>query len=128
MTHFRLGEDGGVTYDCHTRETAVDCRISWDNRLGGMNSYGGDFTGSLSGMTMTGTSRIHTTSWDQMDPACTFSDDIAGPISYTFFPDGTGTLRDGPAEWRRTNSGSCTGSDSGTHDPVEFAFPWTKLG
>lgn len=36
-------------------------------------------------------------------------------------------MRDGPAAWRKTNSGTCPGSDSGTYAVVEYELPGSKV-
>lgn len=124
MTHFRIGDDGyGPVQDCRVTGAAVTCTASW-NEPYQADTYAGSFTGTLSGLTMTGTSTTHQTGHDANNPRCLWQTETSGPSTYQFSLDGTVVNRYGPGRWRMTHSGSCSGEESGT-DPASESGPIT---
>lgn len=119
MKHFRIGGDNyGPVQDCKVVDTAVTCTVSWDNPYQA-DTYTGSFTGTLSGLTMTGTWTTHQTGHDSNDGRCLWQTETSVPSTFQFSLDGTVVNRSGPGQWRTTRSGSCSGEESGTSSASE---------
>lgn len=128
MTHFRMGGDAyGPVDDCRISNAAVACTSTWADPYQA-DTYAGSFTGTLSGLVMTGVSTTHQTGHDADDPACHWDTETSAPITYTFSLDGTVTNRQAPGQWRMTHSGSCSGTESGISSASEGSpVRWTKI-
>lgn len=129
MKRFRIGGEAyGPVQDCTLTDDTVTCKASWDDPYQA-DTYAGSFTGTLSGLEMTGTSTTNQTGHDATDPGCRWEMETSAPITYTFNPQGTVTARYGPGEWRKTNSGSCSGTEAGTDTGEGESGPtqWTVI-
>lgn len=128
MKHFRIGGDSyGPVQDCYAVDAAVTCTTSWDQPYQA-DTYAGNFTGTLSGMAMTGTWTTHQTGHDANDPRCLWQTETSAPSTFQFSLDGTVVNRSGPGQWRTTRSGSCSGDESGTSSVSEGGpIPWRVL-
>lgn len=129
MKRFRIGgESYGPVEDCTLTGDTVTCTASWDDPYQA-DTYAGSFTGTLSGLAMTGTSTTTQTGHDATDPGCFWRMETSRPVTYTFSPQGTVTARSGPGEWRKTNSGNCSGTESGTDTSEAESGPaqWTVI-
>ncbi len=130
MKRFRIGGEGyGPVQDCSlgTNDT-VTCTASWDDPYQ-VDTYTGSFTGTLSGLEMAGTSTTNQTGHDATDPDCLWQMETSAPVTFTFSPQGTVTARSGPGVWRKTNSGSCSGTESGNDTDKAESGPtqWTVI-
>ncbi len=123
--HFRI-EYGDLVSDCRVSGDAVRCTETL-TILGAHDTYISTMTGTLSGMTVTGTATLHSTNPDQQSPECISGTDITGPITYSFGSDGTVSVRWGP--YQRTFTNSCNSQQPGpnaSEDPnLEPVFTWT---
>ena len=129
MERFRIGGEAyGPVQDCRVEGSAVSCTASWDDPYQ-VDSYAGGFTGTLSGLEMTGTSTTIQTGHDASDPGCRWEMTTFAPATYTFDPAGTVVVRQEAGTWRKTNSGNCSGQESGpTEASTESgAVRWTAL-
>lgn len=129
MKRFRIGGEAyGPVQDCRIDGTAVTCTASWDDPYQ-TDTYTGGFTGTLSGLEMTGRSTTSQTGHDATDPDCLWQMETFAPVAYTFSLQGTVTARYGPGEWRKTSSGSCSGTESGTDTGNGESGPtqWTVI-
>lgn len=56
--------------------------------------------------------------------------DTSAPATYTFDPAGAVVVRQGVGTWRKTKSGSCSGTESGATEASTESGPvrWTALG
>ena len=128
MKHFLIGGDGyGPVQDCQVDGTAVTCKASWDDPYQA-DTYTGSFTGTLSGMEMTGTSTTNQTGHDATDPDCLWQMQTSAPLAYTFHSDGAVSNRQEPGQWRMTHSGSCSGTESGSTSAGEGGSErWTVI-
>ena len=93
----------------------------------GVDSYAGNVTGTLNGLTMTGTATSRLTGHDVGTPSCTYTEVQSGPAIYIFTPDGTVIMRQGPNQRDKTNAGSCSGSESGTTPVWEDTAKWSAI-
>ena len=124
----RFGIDNDyIAIDCRVSGETVTCTESMKTPGTGVDSFTGMVTGTLDGLTMTGTATSHLTGHDVGEPACTYTEDISGPVTYIFSPDGTVMMRQGPNQRQKTNSGSCSGSDSGTTPLWENTGKWSAI-
>lgn len=124
MKNFRIGYPEGPVKDCSVDGTRVTCILSVVGPSS-VESYTGTATGTLSGLTFTGTSTTHQRFRDEADPECIVEIDEAEPVEYVFSLDGTVTMHGGPADVRTTRSGSCSGTDSGPGWRWEDSAPWS---
>ncbi len=119
----------GISSDCRRQGQAIDCTTRWESPPDWLDSYTGTFTGSLSGLTATGTTTTHLEGHSPADSSCTYFEDYSGPATFTFNPDGTVSGRAGPNQRQTTNTGSCPGSNSGmTPGPNEVSGSWKAIG
>ena len=128
MKRFRIGGDSyGPVEDCSVTGSTVTCTSTWDDPYQA-DTYTGDFSGTLSGMVMTGTRTSRQTGHDATNPSCRWETETSAPITYYFNRDGTLTDHQGPGEWRMTHSGSCSGTESGTTSAAEGgSVRWTVI-
>ncbi len=120
--HFGIDSGDGNVSDCRISGDTVSCTDSWET---GTDSYTGEFTGKISGLTMTGTTTTHRTGTSP--DGCTINETYLGPVTYVFSPDGGVTFTAGPNQRQTTLSGSCSGSSSGMTEVMEGTARWSKI-
>lgn len=120
-THFEVRDSYGTVGDCRVSGDAVKCALSWATPewVGS-----GTVTGTLSGLTVTGTQTLHQTG--QNGAGCTINETYTGPITYVFNSDGTVKLKAGPAQ--RQSTFSCADPTSGTTNGGESDGTWLAIG
>lgn len=124
-THFGVNGEGHA-YDCRTRGGTVNCTFTLEPPSENYESYTGTITGTLSGLTVTGTSTTSMTSVPSGD--CVHKTTLSAPITFTFNPDGTVAMQTGPTELNGTASGStCSGGGSTTWPPKESTGTWSPI-
>ncbi|EUA20166.1 putative lipoprotein [Mycobacterium kansasii 662] len=127
MKHFRIGDQRyGTVHDCHVNGNAVTCTLSMEPSYM-VQSFEGTMTGTLSGVTLTGTQTTHQRYPDETDRSCIWTTDTSDPVTYVFSLDGTVVMRGGPGEVHSTRSGSCTGSESGNGGIWESSEKWSVI-
>lgn len=112
------------TADCTVNGVSIACTLGWKTP-DWVDAYSGKFTGTVSGMTATGTSTQHIEGHSPPEPSCTHVEDYTGPATYVFSPDGTVTARVGPNQ--RQTRGICNGnqfSNSGVTEAAEVTGTW----
>ncbi len=127
MTHFRIGYPQGPMQDCSVDAAAVTCTLSVVGPSS-VETYTGTVTGTLTGLTLTGTSTTHQRFRDEADNSCILEIDKSEPVEYLFSLNGTVTMHGGPADVRTTRSGSCSGTETGTDFRWEDSAPWSATG
>ncbi len=125
---FGINLPNGAVYDCRLNGDAVNCTISWNPMPEGMISRTGEVTGTLSGLTMSGTATDHTKG-DPGDSGCSADVDFSGPATFVFSPDGTVVMREGPQQAQVTFRGSCSSNPSASRtDPAtEWTAKWSAI-
>lgn len=120
-----------------TFKTAVgDCRVNGESvsctetmpPTGDMDSWDGQTTGSLSGLTLTGTKTARLTGHGAVDPSCRAVYDYSGPVTLVFSLDGKVNERWGPTTVDLKWSGSCPGSRTDTEPMMETSGTWSPSG
>lgn len=124
MKHFRIGYPEGPVQDCSVDGSTVTCALSVVGPSS-VESYSGTVTGTLSGLTLTGTSVTHQRFRDEADPACILEMDKSEPVEYVFGLDGVVTMHGGPADVHTERSGSCSGTESAKDWRWEDSAPWS---
>lgn len=127
MKSFRIGWPNGPVKDCSIDGTRVTCIKSVADLSQG-EVYTGTVTGTISGLTFTGTATTHQRYREEGDPECIVELDETEPVEYVFSLDGTVMMHGGPADYRSTRSGSCSGTDSGLGWRWEDSAPWSATG
>lgn len=95
MKHFRIGDQRyGAVHDCYVNDNAVTCTLSMEPSYS-VQSYEGTVTGTLSGLTLTGTQTTHQRYPDETDRSCIWTTDTSDPVTYVFSLDGTVAMRGG---------------------------------
>ncbi|MGV1089387.1 MAG: hypothetical protein ACOYBX_15515 [Mycobacterium sp.] len=117
--------DGKGKYDCQINGDSVSCTEDLREPFGTTDSYSAKFTGTLSGLTATGTFEGHQTGHSPADPSCRYEQDISGPATYAFKLDGVVLIQQGPAQVRGTDS--CSGPNSVTIDTWESTGKWSEI-
>ena len=116
---FTISVENGET-ECRTSGNTVNCTGggTWIN-----GTYTSEVTGTVSGLTMTGTLAVH----GKSPGFCTSQSESSGPIAYDFSPDGTVAIRQGPQQYNVVYSGGCADSppSSGTSQPWEGTGTWS---
>lgn len=120
--HFAIRDDYGFVSDCRVTGDAVTCTQSWLTPTDWVDSFSGTVTGTLSGLTLTGTQALHQSG--QRD-GCSISETYSGPITYDFSLDGSVKLAAGPAQ--RQSTFSCSDPTSGTTNGGESAGRWSPI-
>lgn len=122
--HFGI-EIEGKSSDCRISAEKVTCTESIETAPDYLDSYTGTVTGTLSGLTMTGTWSARQVSHAPMDPSCVMTDEFSGPVSYTFSTNGTVTTRVGPYQVVRTTGEGCSNTDPRTNPAIEYTGTWS---
>jgi hypothetical protein len=115
------------TYDCTRSGDALKCAVTGENLPAGEDSLTLTVTGSLSGLTMTGTATGHQTGHAPANPSCRYEQDMSGPASYVFNLDGTVAMREGPFQINAVGSGSCLSTSSFTGDVSNQTATWSAI-
>ncbi len=121
----QVSSNGDTRYDCRVSEESVSCTASLLAPFGSVDSYEETFTGTLSGLTASGSFKGHQTGHAPADPTCHFEQDLSGPATYAFNLDGSVVIRQGPAQSQGTYS--CSGPTSYTVDAWELTGSWTTM-
>jgi hypothetical protein len=115
-----------VSSDCLLSGNSFTCTDTRRDQLpADMDSWTSQTTGTVSGMTMTGTQTIHIEGHLTGETGCRYTTDITGPATYVFSPDGKVTIRGGPMQAQETHHGSCSYSDSQTTPGTESTGTWS---
>ena len=119
---FGVDHGGGALSDCRVDGDSVSCTANWktDN-----DTYTAEFTGTVAGLTMTGTTVTHRAGTTPSDPGCVIDEIYSGPVSYLFSPDGEVTFTAGPNQRQTSLSGSCSGGNSGTTEVMKGTATWS---
>jgi hypothetical protein len=126
--HLGITYDGVLVSDCRVSGEAVTCKIINPNApVGNQDSWTSEVTGTLSGLTMTGTKTIRVTGHYDGEPGCLFTEEASGPATYVFSSDGTVSMREGPIQWQHTDYGSCSNSYSQTVPETEGTAKWSAI-
>lgn len=121
----QVSGNGDARYDCRVSGESVSCTASLSAPFGSVDSYEETFTGTLSGLTATGSFKGHQVGHAPADPSCHFEQDLSGPATYTFNLDGSVVIRQGPAQSQGTYS--CSGPTSYIVDAWELTGEWTAM-
>ena len=122
--HFGITAEG-TSSDCRVSADKVTCTQSLDAAPDYLDSYTGTVTGTLSGLSMSGTWSARQVTHAPMDPSCVMTDELSGPVTYTFRTDGTVTMRVGPYRVIRTTGAGCSNTDPVTNPAIEYAGTWS---
>lgn len=126
--HFgiKTSGNGDTRQDCRISGNSVSCTGTLVAPVGSTDSYEWQFTGTLSGLTASGTFKGHQTGHAPADPSCGYEQDLSGPATYVFNLNGTVLIRQGPAQIQGTYS--CGGPTSYTGDAWESTGTWSATG
>ncbi|KZS49975.1 hypothetical protein A4G26_04090 [Mycobacterium kansasii] len=117
--------NGDSRYDCRISGNSVSCTGTLLASFGSTDSSEEQFTGTLSGLTATGTFKGHQTGHAPADASCRYEQDLTGPATYVFNLDGTVLIRQGPAQIQGTYS--CGGPTSYTGKAWESTGTWSAM-
>ncbi|MFN8071140.1 MAG: hypothetical protein U0R66_04935 [Mycobacterium sp.] len=111
-----------MAYDCAVSGESVTCAITRRDQLPEtMDSWKAEFTGTLSGSTMTGT-QITRTQSHYTAVQCIENSEGTEKVSYTFNGDGTVKIRSDGIQWHTSN---CSESHDNTTPANEVTVPWS---
>jgi hypothetical protein len=127
---FELKGDFGVVSDCRVSGESITCKESWNAVGEGVESDTSTVTGTLTGLTMTGTREMRRIGHVPSDPTCGYTEDHSIPVTYRFSPDGTVAMSNGPGQWKITHTGSCSylSPDTGTSASGDATGMWSAIG
>jgi hypothetical protein len=126
--NFGIPNSGGkYASDCRTSGETVTCTETMEPLTGDMDSWEGKITGSLSGLTVTGTKTARLTGHGAVDSGCIAVYDYSGPLTLVFGLDGNVSMRWGPNQLQLNWSGSCPGSRSETAPVLELSGTWSEI-
>lgn len=111
--HFRI-ESVGFIHDCRTDGDKVSCTTQSVPMPDNHESWTEEMTGTLSGLTLTGTSTTQEIFHQRDDPKCRTVQRRSGPVTYEFSPDGTVVMSEGRMHYDTKDTGDCPGSGSYT--------------
>ncbi|VBA57966.1 hypothetical protein LAUMK191_04289 [Mycobacterium attenuatum] len=117
--------NGESRYDCRVNGSSVSCAGTLVAKFGTTDTYEEQFTGTLSGLTATGTFNGHQTGHSPADPSCRYEQDLSGPATFIFNLDGTVLIRQGPPQIHGTYS--CGGPTSFTGNAWESTGTWSAM-
>lgn len=127
-SHLGITYDGALISDCRVSGEAVTCKVINPNApVGNQDSWTSEVTGTLSGLTMTGTETIHVEGHYDGQPGCLYTEKASGPVTYAFNSDGTVSMRGGPMQWQHTDYGNCSNSYSQTSPENEVTAEWSAI-
>ncbi len=110
--HFRI-ESEGSSQDCHVETDRVRCSVLLDPLPDNYDAWTGEVTGTLSGLTLTGSSVTTENFHQRDDPNCRTEQRRSGPVTYDFDLDGTVLMSEGLMRYETQGSGSCPDSSAG---------------
>lgn len=111
--HFRIESEGRIE-ECRVNGDKVSCTMRLDAMPDNYEFWTGGFTGTLSGLTLTGILTTQQIFHLKDDPSCRTVQRRSGPATYEFSLDGTVVMGEGLMQYEIENSGSCPGSGSFT--------------
>ena len=127
-SHLGITYNGALISDCRVSGEAVNCKVINPNApVGNQDSWTSEVTGTLSGLTMTGTETIHVEGHYDGQPGCLYTEKASGPVTYDFNSDGTVSMRGGPMQWQHTDYGNCSNSYSQTSPENEVTAEWSAI-
>ena len=109
--HFRITSEGS-TQDCLIEGDRVRCSLLLDPLPDNYDAWTGEVTGTLSGLTLTGTSTTTENFHQRDDPNCRTEQHRSGPVTYDFDRDGTVVMGEGLMRYETWSSGSCPGTSA----------------
>lgn len=118
----------GLGDDCRRDGDSVTCTTTLNPLPDGIDTYDGTVTGTLSGMTMTGTRTFNDAGHQPTDPSCGWTMESSDPVTMRFSPDGTVTMKQGPGTTRQSTSGSCHGTGEFDTPASESSGTWSAKG
>lgn len=111
-----------LAYDCTVSGDSVKCSITRRDQLPEtMDSWTAEFTGTVSGSTMTGT-QITRTQSHYTAVQCIENGEGTEKVSYTFNGDGTVNIRSEGIQWHTSN---CSESHDNTTPANDATVPWS---
>lgn len=124
--HFRIDSEGSVEV-CRLDGERVTCTNQLDPLPDNYDSWTGSVTGTLSGLTLTGTFTVHEVFHRGDDPNCRTEQRRSGPVTYNFNLDGTVVMGEGFMRYESTSSGSCPGSYSNQQWGGQGTGRWSPM-
>ena len=126
-THFRIDSEGRIE-ECRVDAVKVSCTTRLNPIPDNVESATGEFTGTLSGLTVTGTLTTQET-FHMTDPSCRTVQRRSGPATYEFSLDGTVVMGEGLMQTDTVNTGKCPGegSYSGKHWGGQGTGTWSPI-
>lgn len=114
-------------FDCQTEGNSVSCTLSQKDLPDSVASWSGEITGTLSGMTLTGTFSEQLES-PVSDTGCLQTNYSSSPVTIVFKENGTGTMQRGTQQATGTFGGSCSDRhyDDRTLPGYELPFQWSS--
>lgn len=125
--HFRIDSEGRIE-ECRVDADKVSCTTRLNPIPDNVESATGEFTGTLSGLTVTGTLTTQET-FHMTDPSCRTVQRRSGPATYEFSLDGTVVMGEGLMQTDTVNTGKCPGegSYSGRHWGGQGTGTWSPI-
>lgn len=118
----------GITEDCRRDGDSVTCTTTLSPLADGIDTYDGTITGTISGMTLTGTRILNDAGHQPTDPSCGWRMESSNPVTLRFSPDGKVTINEGPGRTRQSTSGSCHGTGEFATPASESTGTWSASG
>ena len=128
--HFGITASFGVISDCRVSGESVTCKESWNPVGEGVESDTSSVTGTVTGLTMTGTREMRRVGHVPSDPGCGYIEDSSIPVTYRFSPDGTVAMSNGAGQWKITHTGNCSylNPSAGTSASGDATGTWSEIG
>ena len=121
--HFQIKSEDRKLTECRVNGQSVTCTQSWSPPVPDAE-WNSTVTGTLSGLTMTGTQK----GTSRSGPGCTSYGQHSGPVTYVFDPSGTVTMRTGPLEQNFTFSGCLSNEPTQNTAPLlEATGNWSPI-
>lgn len=117
--HFGVRTEYSVI-DCRANGDSVSCTETLNKPEEDVVSI--TYTGTLSGMTLTGVRKVHLSG--HYNDGCAFDEIQTDPIDYRFEPGGQVTVIAAPGHWERT---SCTGTTSSDTPGGQSTGTWSAI-
>lgn len=125
--HFRIDSEGRIE-ECRVDGAEVSCTTQLNPMPDNVEIAAGEFTGTLSGLTVTGTLTTQET-FHMTDPSCRTVQRRSGPATYEFSLDGTVVMGEGLMQTDGVNTGDCPGKGpfSGKHWGGQGTGTWSPI-